>query len=173
MHNLLLLLGTALVASRQPQLWGHTVCPVCGVSMAVSLHCNTTHKHISEIHGVSSGAVGTGNASALILGAPCTPHGAGGCGNGSPGHMCPLCHQPPLWHGDQGDFLQWGGPTQLGSHPSPSQRPSPAISPVPHCTFLLFLEGVGAVALPGLWHIPGEPPVQILLAGAAGVMLQP
>lgn len=31
MHNLLLLLGTSLVTSQQPQQWGHTVCPLTAI----------------------------------------------------------------------------------------------------------------------------------------------
>lgn len=73
MHNLLLLPGTTLVTSGQPQHWGDTMAPLevmltavldtCGVTMAVpaaSLHCNTTHCNSSEIHGIFFGAAGTG-----------------------------------------------------------------------------------------------------------------
>lgn len=137
--------------------------------MAASLHCNTTQGHISEIHGIFSGAVGMGlsTSSALTLGTPCTPHGAGCCGQGSPGHICTLCHHPPLGTGTRG-ILQCGGPHQVGSHPIPSHSSQMGISPLPHCTFCSW-RGLGAVALPrALGHPWREPPMQILLAGAVG-----
>lgn len=119
--------------------------------MAASLHCNTPQGHISKIMGSSLQLWGQSSASALTLGTPCTPHGAAGCGQGSPGHMC---HLPTVAWG-QSAFCR-GVQTSWGLSPAPWASHLCHVVPC-FCSW----RGLGAVALPrALAHPWREPPVQ-------------